>query len=129
MQNQKGQAGEGQYLGDTNFSGSVRFSVPVLELRTFADFFPWFLIRVRTFTASFFGSFSDSRTFLRVFFTIYLWKSNSCPTIPFLEFISWFNPFCSLIWSISLAFYKNPILVLQPLYRSFSGLFYGLFQE
>ena len=53
------------YLGDTNFPYSVLFSVPALESRTFTIFFLYACFTVQTFTGSFFGSFSEPRTFLR----------------------------------------------------------------
>ena len=60
------------YLGDTNFSDSVWFLVPVLGLGTFTVCFLGSWFRVRTFTSSFFGSFSESRTFLCFFHSLFI---------------------------------------------------------
>ena len=73
------------YLGDTNFPDLVWFSVPVLKSTTFLCFFLRSCFRVGTFTGSFFGSFSETGTFLMVFSWPFS-ESNSCPTIQFLEY-------------------------------------------
>ena len=52
-------------------------------------------------------------------FTVYFWKSNNCPTVPFLDYISWFSsnrptgPIGSSSWIVCLCVYMSPFHVVD----------------